>query len=117
MSISALLDQTLNLQRQTISRDASGAAVRTYSTLLANIACAVSPAGASVVADYARLDVIVTYSIYTTADLDTLVTNGARLGDRLTDGTKYYLVKAVKKSANALVTSEPLYQVDCELID
>jgi hypothetical protein len=117
MSISSLLDQSLTLQRQTISRDGSGAAVRTYATLLANVPCAISPAGASVVADYARRDVIVTYTIYTTADLDTLVSGGARLGDRLTDGTKSYLVKAVKKSANALVSSEPLYQIDCELID
>jgi hypothetical protein len=117
MAISALLDQTLTLQRQAISRDGSGGAVRTYATLLANIACAVSPAGASVVSDYARRDVIVTYHVFTTADLDTLVAGGARLGDRFTDGTKSYLVKAVKKSANAMVSSEPLYQIDCELVD
>lgn len=117
MSISALLDQTLTMQRQTITRDGSGAAVRTFATILANVACAVSPAGASVVSDYARRDVVVTYHVFTSADLDTLVTGGARIGDRLTDGARVYLVKAVKKSANSLVSAEPLYQLDCELID
>jgi hypothetical protein len=117
MSISALLDQSLTLQRQAISRDSSGAAVRTFATILANVACAVGPASAAIVADYARRDVIVTYHVFTSADLDTLVSGGANIGDRLTDGTRYYLVKAVLKSANSLVSAEPLYQLDCELID
>ncbi len=115
--MSVLLDQSLSLQRQTISRDGSGAAVRTFATVLANVACAVSPAGASVVSDYARRDVIVTYHVFTNSDLDTLVAGGAKLGDRLTDGTRVYLVKAVKKSANSIVSAEALYQLDCELID
>ena len=50
-------------------------------------------------------------------EIEPLVAGGARLGDRFTDGTKSYLVKTVKKSANALVSAEPLYQVDCELVD
>jgi len=75
----------------------------------------VSPASASVVADYARRDLVVNYHVYTTTDLDTAVAGGVGLTDRLTDGTRYYLVKAVLKSANQLVTSEILYQLDCEL--
>jgi len=117
MSLSALLDQSLSLQRQTITADASGAAVRTFATILTGVPCAAGPAGAAVVADYARRDMIVTYHVYTTADLDALASGGAQLGDRFTDGTRYYLVKAVLKSANSLVSADPLYQLDCELID
>lgn len=114
MSLTALLDQTLTLQRQTITADASGGSVRTFATIMNKVPCAVAPASASVVADYARRDMIVDYTAYTTADLDTLVTGGVALGDRLTDGTVYYLIKDVKKSANAQITSELLYQLDCE---
>ena len=114
MSLTALLDQTLTLQRQTISADASGGSVRTFAAILNKVACAVTPASASVVTDYARRDMIVDYTVYTTADLDTLVPGGIALGDRLTDGTVYYLIKDVKKSANAQITSEMLYQLDCE---
>jgi hypothetical protein len=116
MSISALLDKSFAYQRQSVATDASGGAVRTFATILSAVPCAVSPASAAVVADYARRDMIVTYQVYTNADLDNLVSGGAKLGDRFTDGTRFYLVKDVKKSANALVTSEPLYQLDCELI-
>ena len=116
MSMSALLDQSLTLQRQTITRDGSGGSIRTFATILANVACAVAPASAAIVSDYARRDMIVTYHVYTTSDLDTLVAGGAMLGDLVTDGTRNYLVKAVKKSANSLVSAEPLYQLDCELI-
>ena len=115
MSLSALLDQSLSLQRATITADGSGAAVQVCD----GIGERRVRGGArehAVVVDYARRDVIVTYHVYTTADLDTLVAGGANLGDRLTDGTRYYLVKAVRKSANSLVSADPLYQLDCELI-
>ena len=114
MSLTALLDQSLTLERQSVSADSSGGSVRTFSAVMNKVPCAVAPASASVVSDYARRDMIVDYTIYTTTDLDTLVPNGANLGDRLTDGTVYYLIKAVKKSANAQITSEVLYQLDCE---
>ena len=112
--ISSLLDQRLSLQRQQITPDASGGSSRTFTTLLANVACAVSPASASIAADYARRDMVVDSHIYTTADLDSLIAGGVRLGDRFTDGTNFYLVKAVLKSANSAVSNEVLYQVDCE---
>lgn len=114
MSLTALLDQTLTLQRQTVSADASGGSVRTFAAILNGVPCAVAPAGASDVADYARRDMIVDYTVYTTADLDTLAPGGVALGDRLTDGTVYYLIKDVKKSANAQITSEVLYRLDCQ---
>jgi hypothetical protein len=114
MSISILLDQSLTIQRQTITPDASGGSTRTFTALLTNVACAVSPASAAVAADYARRDMIVDSHVYTTADLDSLLTGGLRLGDRITDGTIYYLVKGVKKSANAAVSSDVIYQADCE---
>ena len=114
MSLTALLDRTMNLERQSTIADGSGGTVRTFAAILSNVPCAVMPATASVVADYARLDMIVNYTLYTTADLDTLVTGGVSLGDRFVDTGVYYLVKAVKKSANAMITSEPLYEIDCE---
>jgi hypothetical protein len=114
MSLTALLDRTLTLERQVVAADASGGATRTFSALLTNVPCAVAPASASVVADYARLDMIVDYHVYTTLDLDAAIPGGAKLGDRFTDGSVHYLVKVVKKSANAQITSAVLYQLDCE---
>jgi hypothetical protein len=115
MSLTALLDRKLTLERQTVTPDGSGGSDRAFSAILSNVACAIAPAAASVVADYARLDMIVNYTVYTTADLDTLIAGGVELGDRFADGSVYYLIKTVKKSANAAITSEPLYQLDCEL--
>ncbi len=117
MSLSALLDQTLTVQRQSTTADASGGTTRTFANVLSNVPCAIAPARASVVADYARRDMVVNYHVYTTTDLDAAIAGGVGLTDRLTDGTRYYLVKAVLRSANALVTSEVLYQIDCELRD
>ncbi len=114
MSLSTLLDQSLTIERQTVTPDASGGATRTFAAILADVPCAVSPASTSVVADYAA-DMLVNYHVYTTTDLDNAVSGGVALTDRLTDGTRYYLVKAVLKSANALVSSEILYQLDCEM--
>jgi hypothetical protein len=114
MSITTLLDQRLSFQRQQISPDASGGSSRAFATLLSGVPCSISPASASIAADYARRDMVVDSHVYTTADLDSLLAGGARLGDRFTDGTNFYLVKAVLKSANAAVSSEVLYQVDCE---
>lgn len=117
MSISALLDQSLTLQRPTVTSDASGGSVRAFNAILNNIPCAVSPASAAIAADYARRDMVVNYRIYTNLDLDSAVSGGVQLGDRLTDGSHYYLVKAVKRSANALVTAEVLFEIDCERIN
>ena len=114
MSLTALLDQRLTLERQTVTADASGGSTRAFAAVLNNIPCAVAPARASVVSDYARRDMIVNYTIYTTLDLDAVVSGGVALTDRLTDGAVYYLVKDVKKSANAQITAELLYQLDCE---
>jgi len=115
MSLSSLLDRKLTLERQTIAPDSSGGSVRTFAPIAVGIPCAVSPAAASVTADYARRDMIVNYQLYTTADLDSLATGGVGLGDRFVDGAVHYLVKAVKKSANAVITAEVLYEVDCEI--
>ena len=115
MSLTALLDQSLSIERQTVTLDASGGSVRTFAQIASAIPCMIQPASARVIADYARLEMVVNYSVYTTADLDTLVSGGVRLGDRLTDGTAYYVIKAVKKSANAVITTEVLYQLDCEI--
>jgi hypothetical protein len=114
MSLTALLDRTLNLERQVVAADASGGATRTFTALLSAVPCAIAPAHASVVADYARLDMVVDYHVYTTQDLDAAIPGGVKLGDRLADGSVYYLVKAVKKNANAQITSEVLFQLDCE---
>jgi hypothetical protein len=114
MSLTALLDQSLSLERQTVTLDSSGGSMRTFAQIASAIPCMIEPASASVIAAYARLDMVVNYTVYTTMDLDTLISGGVKLGDRLTDGSVYYVVKAVKKSANAVITTEVLYQLDCE---
>ena len=114
MSLTALLDRSLNLERQAVAADASGGSVRSFSVLLPNVPCSIMPASASVKSDYARLDMLVDYHVYTTIDLDTLIPGGVKLGDRFVDGAVYYLIKAIKRSANAQITSEVLYQLDCQ---
>jgi head-tail adaptor len=114
MSLSSLLDQKLTLQRQSLTRDASGGLVRSFTQLSADIPATVAPASAKVVTDYARRDMIVDHHIYTTTDLDAAVAGGVRLGDRLTDGVSFYLVKAVKRTANKVISSEVVYEMDCE---
>ncbi|HWE02446.1 MAG TPA: hypothetical protein VG326_08540 [Tepidisphaeraceae bacterium] len=114
MSISALLDQRLTIQRQQLTADASGGSVRTFATILSSVPCAVSPAKSAVVAEYGRRDILVDHHIFTTIDLESALAGGIRLGDRLTDGVVYYLVKGVLKSSNLQVSNEMLYQVDCE---
>jgi hypothetical protein len=69
-----------------------------------------------VIADYARREMLVNYHIYTTADLDTLIAGGVKLNDRFTDGSAFYVVKASRKNANLQISSEVLYQLDCERI-
>lgn len=113
MSLASLLDRSLTLERPSVAADGSGGALRSFSAVVIAIPCAISPARASVVTDYARRDMVVDYHVYTTADLDTLA-GGVRLGDRFVDGSTYYLVKGAKKSANAVITAEVLYQIDCE---
>ena len=114
MSLTSLLDRKLTLERQSVMPDASGGSSRTFAAIAIGVPCAVSPAAASVVADYARRDMIVNYQLYTTADLDTLASGGVGLGDRFVDASVYYLVKGVKKSANAVITPEVLYEIACE---
>lgn len=101
------------LQRASISRDASGGALKVFLPL-AGVQCAVLPASAKVMADYARLDMLVDHHLFTTADLDAPPINGVKAGDRFVDGSILYLVKTVLKSANAQVSGEALYQVECE---
>jgi hypothetical protein len=115
MSISSLLDRKLSIQRPTITRDASGGAARTFATILANVPCAIAPATAKIASDYARRDMVVDHHVYTTTNLDTAMPAGLQLGDRFADGAAYYLVKAIKRTANQLVSSEVMYQ-DCERI-
>jgi hypothetical protein len=114
VSLSSLLDQKLTLQRQSITRDASGGLLRSFTQLLADVPCTVCPASAKLVTDYARRDMIVDHRIYTTSDLDAVIAGGVRLGDRFTDGVVFYLVKAVKRTENKVISSEIVYEIDCE---
>jgi hypothetical protein len=117
MSLSSLLDQKLTLQRAAITQDASGGTTRTFANILADIPCLPEPAAASVIADYARRDMLVNYTVYTTADLDSLITGGVKINDRLTDGGPvYYVIKTSRKNANSQISNEVLYQLDCEKI-
>ena len=114
MSISILLDQRLSVERPRVTQDASGGASRAFDALVADVPCAIAPASSSVVSDYARRDMIVDYHIFTTANLDSLISGGLHLGDRLSVNGYFFLVKAVRKSSNSAVNTEPLFQIDCE---
>lgn len=115
MSLSSLLDQTMNLERATVTPDACGGSSRAYTQILAGIPVLAEPASTKTITDYARRDMLVNYSVYTTTDLDALLpAGGVKINDRLTDGSIYYVVKASRRNANLQISSEVLYQLDCE---
>jgi len=117
MSLSSLMNVKLTLQRATTTSDASGGTTRSFTDLLADIPCLADPATTKVIADYARRDMLVNYSVYTTTDLDALLpTGGVKINDRFTDGSLFYVVKASRKNANLQISNEVLYQMDCERI-
>ena len=106
----------MNLERATITPDASGGSSRTFTQILASIPVFVEPATTKVIADYARRDMLVNYTLYTTADLDALISGGVKINDRFVDGSVHYVVKASRKNSNLQVSNEVLYQLDCERI-
>lgn len=112
MSVALLLDRRLTLQRATAAPDASGGSTRTFANLI-GLPCSVQAVSSKVAADYARRDLVVDHHVFTNVDLDSAISGGVRLGDRLTDGIAVYLVQGVLKSANANVTADIIFQLDC----
>ncbi len=80
MSLASLCRNTVALQRQSTTKDASGGPVQTFAVLVPGVACDIQPASPSVREQFARLQQIVEYTVFLTKDI------GATTSDRLVDG-------------------------------
>lgn len=89
MGALSAMTSTLAVQRQTTSKDASGATLYAWTTRLSGIPCRYNPTSASEQATLARADMIVTGKVFTVQD------TGAQKRDRyvvtLPSGTVLYL--------------------------
>ena len=87
MIFDLLMPSSLTVQRQTVSPDAAGGAMRTWADrtdLPASIACRIEPAGWHVARQFARDDATVIYEVYT--EMGIAVTRQDRL---IIDGVTY----------------------------
>lgn len=112
---SSLMDQLVSVQRATVTQDAGGGEVQAFADVATNVTASVQSLNARTVSDYARRDIRVTNAIYSTYDFDTRLSGGLATGDRIidADGIKYVVV-AVNKDRNRIISPEPLYKIICE---
>ena len=106
--LSMFLNSTAQHERAAYTKDASGAAFATYASQTANVKCAIWPADSQTKSDYLRNDIVVTHKIAADVDL------GAKAEDRITIGSKYYLVRGIGDFQNNLIANFPLYVMDVE---
>ena len=104
--LSALLDRTMDHQRQTASKDAIGGNVPTWAVQNDDEPVAVWSAGSATLRTFLRRDIEGTHVIATARDLS------ATTKDRFYDGTVYYTVNGVERFTNTAITAETLYLHD-----
>lgn len=81
------------LQRSTSTKDGSGGAVKGTWNEITAANCDVQPASSTIREQYLQLKLIVTHSIFVSADV------AARAGDRWKVDTRYFLVQGYKPPA------------------
>ena len=114
-----LLDTTISIYRATLGQDAGGGTTRTFPSTptLANVPAAVQPASAREQDIWSRRDIVIDTAIYTTSDLDTLLSGGLKLQDQIKDaGGVTYVVQGFVKSLNTVISTEPLYKIVCRRV-
>jgi hypothetical protein len=114
-----LLDRTMSIQRAVLTQDAGGGTVRTYGPLspALSVPCSLQSARAATVEWFLRRNIDVDYEIYTTSDLDVLMSGGVKLTDAFVDGNGIlYAVKGVKRDQNLIISPEPIYCIACQRV-
>lgn len=94
MSIETMLDDTMDVERQTASRDSSGGSVRTWNTVYTGIACHVTELNASQRMSFAMLRIEASHAAITE---QAGIENGDRL--RLSDGVLVRVTGIEKRRA------------------
>jgi hypothetical protein len=107
--LSAMLDKTVQHQRQSAVKDSIGGNTPTWATQNADVKAAIWPAGSSTVRGFGRRDIVGTHMIATDRNLS------ATTKDRFSHGGVYYVVNGVEPYSNAGVTTEVLYLHDVTL--
>lgn len=128
----ALLDTSMEIQRQTVGVDGSGGVNHTWATVSggSDILCSVQPLSAYAIDLYMRREISVNTMIYCTANLDAILPTGTnpdgttfsgpKLGDRfalngagVTTGP-FWVIRGVSRQSNAVLSPEPLYEIVAE---
>lgn len=110
----ALIDTSLAYQQFSAAPDGTGGTTQSWVTVVSNFPCAIQPSSSNTVIAYAKRQITVDTAIYTTTDLDNIVTNGINSGDKLTDGSSFWIVKGFQRQQNSILSPEPIYRIDCE---
>jgi hypothetical protein len=107
--IEALLDKTLDHQRQVPAQDAIGGNAATWTAIASSIPCAIWGSGSSIAKTFLRRDSIVDNCIVTASDL------GAKAGDRFVIGGSYYLFNGSNVFNNNAICGDTVYVIDATL--
>jgi hypothetical protein len=78
----------------------------------------VQPARGSEVDLFLRRNINIDTTIYTEADLATLLTGGLKVEDRIIgpDGQKYVVKGGILPKSNTIISPLPLYQIACQSV-
>lgn len=99
------LDKIMVIQSRGTAKDSVGAVTSVWSNRLTGVACAVWPASAKTVNDYARRDITAQYEIATAVDVS------ASANDRVVVDGRTHIVVGYERFENATLTTSKLYLV------
>lgn len=109
----ALIDTSLAYQDQSTAPDGTGGTTQSWAKVV-DFPCAIQPASSNTITLYAKRQITVTTAIYTTTDLNNIVPRGINSGDRVTDGSTFWIIKGFQRQQNSILSPEPIYRIDCE---
>ncbi len=112
---SALMDKTISVERATTTKDAGGGTLRSFASVASGLTASIQPMRGSEQDLYLRRNITVDTTIYTEADLATLLTGGLKVEDRIIgpDGQKYVVRGGILPKSNTVISPVPLYQIAC----
>lgn len=99
------LDKTMLIQSRGTAKDSVGAITPTWTNRLSGVACAVWPASAKTVNDYARRDITAQYEMATATDVS------ASANDRVVVDGRTHVVVGYERFENATLSTPALYLV------
>lgn len=111
---STLIDQTANVERQTVGVDASGGTTKTFAAVITGVPVSIQPMKSQTIEEYMRRAINVDTTVYTTMDLNAMLSGGLKSGDRFNADGIYFIIYGVRKKLNLVLSPEPLYEVACK---